>query len=144
MTSKEHYHKLERMYASAPFNEHYFPQIHISQGRAEVTIAVRREFYHAAHAVHGAVIFKVLDDAAFFAVNSLVEEVFVLTVSFNIYFTRPVQGGEITARGEVLHQSKRLFMAESVLHDSNGYQIARGSGTFMPSSIPLSAEIGYG
>jgi acyl-coenzyme A thioesterase PaaI-like protein len=35
--------------------------------------------HHSIHAVHGSVYFKALDDAAFFAVNSLVEDVFVLT-----------------------------------------------------------------
>ena len=39
---------------------------------------------HAAGAVHGSYYFKVLDDACYFAANSLVSDVFVLTVSFVI------------------------------------------------------------
>jgi hypothetical protein len=39
-----------------------------------VTGLVRPDFFHAAHAVHGSVYFKALDDAAFFAVASLVQE----------------------------------------------------------------------
>ncbi|MEE9600347.1 MAG: PaaI family thioesterase, partial [Thermoplasmata archaeon] len=74
---------------------------------------------------------------------SLVEDVFVLTVSFTVYLTRPISSGEIRATGKVVHRSKRLFVAESELVDSKGRQIARGSGTFMRSNIALSPAVGY-
>ena len=45
--------------------------------------------------------FKLLDDAAFFAVHSIVTDVFVLTTSFNINLIRPVSSGVITAKGKV-------------------------------------------
>ena len=77
MSKEEHYRKLERMYLNAPVNEYYVPEIHISEGQAQVSIPVRRDFFHAAEAVHGAVYFKLLDDSSFFAANSLVEDVFV-------------------------------------------------------------------
>ena len=86
---------------------------------------------------HGVVYFKALDDATFFAANSLVEDVFVLTVSFNLYFTRPVSEGEVVARGRVVSRSKRLYVAEGVIEDARGREIARGSGTFMPSTMTL-------
>jgi uncharacterized protein (TIGR00369 family) len=143
LTNEEHYRKLERMYASAPLNEYYKPTMHISDGRAEVTVAVRRELFHAANAVHGALYFKCLDDACFFAVNSLVDDVFVLTVSFNLYLTRPISAGEMRATGRVVYRSRRLFVAEAELVDQDGQEIGRGSGTFMRSSTRLSPDIGY-
>ena len=143
MSKEEHYRKLERMYASAPINEYYAPTMRVSEGRAEVTIPIRPDFFHAGGAVHGLVYFKALDDAAFFAANSLVDHAFMLTVSFNLYMTRPISEGEMKATGRVVHRSRRLFIAESVLVDSDGREIARGSGTFMPSNIPLSPEVGY-
>lgn len=144
MTSPEgHFRKLERMYAKAPINRYYEPVLRISEGRAELTIAVKPEFFHAANAVHGSVYFKALDDAAFFAANSYVTDVFVLTVSFTVYLTRPISEGEMRATGTVVHRSKNLIVAESVLLDSRGRQIARGSGTFMRSQTPLAPDIGY-
>src|SRR4029453_14292118 len=86
----EHYRKLERLYAAAPVSQWYGATIAIAQGQAEVRIATPAEFYHAAHAAHGPVYFRALDDAAFFAVNSRVREVLVLTVSFTVHFARPV------------------------------------------------------
>jgi uncharacterized protein (TIGR00369 family) len=143
LNKEEHYRKLERMYLRAPINDYFKPQIAIGEGRAEITVPVRRDFFHAADAVHGSLYFKCLDDAAFFAVQSLVEDAFVLTVSFNIYLTRPISAGEMRAVGKVVHPSRRLIIAESTIRDSENQEIARGSGTFMLSSIPLSAEIGY-
>ena len=140
---EDHYRKLERMYSSAPVNEYYAPRMQVSEGRAEIIIPVRRDFFHSAGAVHGMVYFKALDDAAFFAVNSLVENVFVLTVSFNVYFTRPISEGEMKATGRVVHRSRRLYLAESNLVNSKGQEVARGSGSFVRSTMTLSPEIGY-
>jgi uncharacterized protein (TIGR00369 family) len=115
----------------------------VFDGRAEVTMPVRPDFYHAANAAHGAVYFKALDDAAFFAVASLVTDVFIVTVTYNVYFTRPVSAGTLRAEGRVVHRSKQLFVAEAELFGQDGKQIARGSGTFMRSAIPLSS-LDYG
>ncbi len=105
---------------------------------------MREDFFHSAGAVHGAVYFKALDDVTFFAVQSLVEDQFVVTVSFNLYFTRPISSGEIRAHGRVVQSSPRLFIGEGELTDARGREIARGSGSFMPSRIPLGPEVGYG
>ena len=142
-TADDHFAKLERMYASAPINRYFAPELRVSEGRADLVIPVRADFFHAAHAVHGSVYFKALDDSAFFAVSSLVLDVFVLTVSFNVYLTRPITEGVIRAVARVVHRSKNLFLAESELTDAQGLAIGRGSGSFMRSSIALSPAVGY-
>jgi uncharacterized protein (TIGR00369 family) len=141
--TEAHYRKLETMYHFAPHNKFYNPIITISHARADLKIPVQDKFHHTAGAVHGAVYFKALDDTAFFAVNSLVEDVFVLTVSFNIYLTHPISSGEMKASGEVVFSSNNLFIAESILVDSEGRELSRGSGSFVKSRIKLTPEIGY-
>jgi uncharacterized protein (TIGR00369 family) len=141
--NEAHYRRLEAMYRSAPINAFFQPAIRVSEGAAEIVVPVRRELFHAAGAVHGAAYFKVLDDAAFFATNSLVEDFFVLTVSFELKLLRPVTEGELRAAGRVVFRSRRLYVAESVVVDAEGAQVGRGSGTFLPSAIPLTPEIGY-
>ncbi len=139
-----HFRKLERLYhEAAPINRFFHPTLRVSHGTAELLIPVRPDFFHAAHAVHGSVYFKALDDAAFFAVSSLVSDVFVLTASFNIYLIRPVTGGTLRAVGRVVHRSRNLFLAEAELFDADEHQAGRGSGSFMRSNIPLTPEIGY-
>ena len=140
---ESHFRSLEQMYLRAPVNEFYGPEIHIEEGRAEISVAVRRALMHAADAVHGSVYFKLLDDACFFAANSLVEDVFVLTASFTIYLTRPVTSGTMTAAGRVVHGSRRIFLAEGEARDGDGRLIARGSGNFVRSSIRLDEKVGY-
>jgi uncharacterized protein (TIGR00369 family) len=141
--SDQHYRRLERMYLAAPANEYFRPEIQIAEGTAEVRLPVRPDFFHAASAVHGSVYFKLLDDATFFAASSLVDDVFVLTASFNIYFLRPISAGVMTARGTIVSRSSRLLIGDGVLVDSDGKEIARGSGTFMPSRVVLDERVGY-
>ncbi|MCK5377863.1 MAG: PaaI family thioesterase [Acidobacteria bacterium] len=138
-----HFRKLENMYHAAPVNSHYLPKMEVGDGRAVITMDVDPGFFHAAGALHGSVYFKGLDDAAFFAVNSLVEDVFVLTVSFNIFLLRPVTEGCLRAEGFVTSRSKNLFVAEAVLYADDKRQVARGSGSFMRSRIRLEEVESY-
>ena len=103
----EHYRKLERMYDAAPINEWFAPTLTVADGRAEVRIALRSEFHHAAGAVHGALYFKAMDDATFFAANSIVEGFFVLTAKFELELLRPVATGEMCARARVTGEDDR-------------------------------------
>ncbi len=139
----EHHRKLEQMYHAAPVNELYRPRMEVSEGRAVLWMDVDPAFHHAAGALHGSVYFKALDDAAFFAVNSVVDDSFVVTVSFNIYLLRPVVEGRLRAEGRVTSASKNLFVAESVLYLDDDQQVARGSGSFVRSKIRLDQVEAY-
>lgn len=143
MSREEHFRKLERVYRDAPCNRYYSPELRVSPGVSEVTIAVRDDFFHAARAVHGSVYFKALDDAAYFAVASLVEDVAILTVSFTVQFMLPAEAGALTARGSVVHAAERLFFAQATLTGADQRVLASGVGTFTKSRIALSEEIGY-
>ena len=142
MNNEQHFRKLERMYLSAPINELYLPSVEISQGQSVIQTEVKPEFFHAAGSRQESVYFKLLDDAAFFAVNSLVKDFFVLTVSFNIYLTRPVVKGILIAQGRVVSRSVNYFVAESVL-TINDKDVARGSGSFLRSKIELAGVDSY-
>jgi len=143
LTDAEHFRRLERLYAAAPVSRWFGSSILVSDGHAEVRIPVRPDFYHAAHAVHGSVYFRALDDAAFFAANSRVTDVFVLTVSFTIHFLLAVKTGELRAGGRLTHQGGRLLMADSELRDGDDRLVATGTGVFARSSILLDADVGY-
>ncbi|SHK56858.1 PaaI family thioesterase [Rhodothermus profundi] len=143
MDPEAHFRKLERMYQQAPINAYFQPQLHVSERQATLTIPIRPEFFHAASAVHGAVYFKALDDVTFFAAQSVETRFFIVTVSFTLYFLRPVTSGVLKARGRLVHHAPRLLVAEGELYDERNRLIGRGSGTFMPSKILLSSEIGY-
>jgi uncharacterized protein (TIGR00369 family) len=143
MPSLEHYRRLEAMYAAAPTNRYYRPRIQVGPGTAEVWVQVRPEFHHAAGAVHGAVIFKLCDDAAFFAANSQVDDVFVLTASYQIDLVRPVAEGVLYAVGRLVHPGRTRLLAEAEVHTEAGKLVARGRGSFLRSGIPLTSAAGY-
>ena len=139
----EHFRKLERMYYAAPINRYFQPKICIEQGRAELRIPVRDDFHHSLGAIHGSVYFKALDDATFFAANSIVEDFFVLTASFQIDFLRPVVDGEIRAVAEVTGEIGRRIEATGELFDSAGNLVGRGTGSFARSKTRLTPEVHY-
>jgi uncharacterized protein (TIGR00369 family) len=141
--NETHFRKLERMYQRAPINDDGETTLTVGEGTATVDIPVSPKSYHPLGAVHGAVYFKALDDAAFSAANSLVEDVFVLTTNFNIHLERPVSEGSIHAEGRVVNDNPNQLIAEAVAHDDAGNELARGSGTFVRSNSELTADIGY-
>lgn len=139
-----HYRALERLYASAPINSLFQSKLAITgQGLSRLTFSITEDVYHAAGAAHGTIYFKMLDDAAFYAANTLATDTFLLTTSFNLHFTKPVKEGEVVAEGKWVSGKRRVMVAESRLVDSEGEEIGRGTGTFMRSRIPLSSLPGY-
>lgn len=138
-----HFRRLERMYEGAACNAAYGPRIEIAEGRAAVRMPVRPEMLQAAGAVHGHVIFKMLDDAAFFAANSVVREVVLLTASLHVEFLRPVAEGELRSEGSVVQAGQQRIVAESTARDAAGREVARGIGTFFRSRVALGPGIGY-
>lgn len=139
----EHHRMLERLYLSAPTNAYYKPSITIGDATAEIAIEIRPDLFHAAQAVHGSVYFKLLDDAGFFAVNSLVSDVMVLTANFSLYLLRPVSAGTLTARGKVISPGGRQFIAEAQVFDAQSQLIAHGTGTYVRSKLSLTSDLGY-
>ena len=95
-----HWRALEGLYASAPVNSLFSSQLTITgEGTARIAFDVDERCYHAAGAAHGTIYFKMLDDAAFYAANTLVTDKFLLTTSFNLHFSRPVKTGRVIAEG---------------------------------------------
>ena len=133
------------MYLNANLNQQIYDTTtcHIYHEGSEIGLTISDKYFHALGSIHGSVYFKLLDDAAFFAVNSIVKDVFVLTTSFNINLIRPVNSGSLRAIGKVKFKSKNLYVAESTLIDDKGREIAFGTGNFAKSKIVLSEDIGY-
>lgn len=143
--NETHFRKLERMYLQANVNRLIFDTttIKISEGTSEIGLTVTDKYHHKGGAMHGTVYFKLLDDSAYFAANSVIHDYFLLTSSFNINLLRPVISGEIKAVGKIRSKTKNLIVAESTLYDSRGREVAFGTGNFMKSKVELNKKIGY-
>ncbi|MFA7587604.1 MAG: PaaI family thioesterase, partial [Novosphingobium sp.] len=111
-----HWRALEGLYASAPINRTFDSQLTVpGEGQARIAFQIEERHYHAAGAAHGTIYFKMLDDAAFYAANTLVTDRFLLTTSFNLHFSRPVRAGPIVAEGRWISGRRRVLVAEARL-----------------------------
>ena len=138
----EHFKALENMYLAAPVNKYYQPKIKVSDSKSKISIILQSSMHHSAGAVHGSVYFKLMDDSAFFAANSLEKEFFVLTSSFTTYLLKPVIDGELKAIGKVVSKTRSQWIVESVVYNS-GLEVARGSGVFVRGKYLLNQAKGY-
>ncbi|MCL6271502.1 PaaI family thioesterase [Sansalvadorimonas sp. 2012CJ34-2] len=143
MNTDRHYDSLISMYAAAPLNKFYNPTMRLEDGYAEIEIELDSKLHHSAGGVHGSVYFKMLDDAAFFAANTLEPEFFVLTTSFTTYITRPVSSGIMKAIGKVVNKKNTQFIAEAIVYDSENREIGRGNGIFVRSKMRLKDAQGF-
>ena len=55
-----------------------------------------------------------MDDAAFYACNSMVSDRFLLTTAFNLVFTRPLKHGPVMAEGRWVSGRRRVFVGEAL------------------------------
>jgi uncharacterized protein (TIGR00369 family) len=142
--AEAHLRALEGLYRSAPINAIFESQLELVEtGRSRIHFVVSEASFHAAGAAHGTLYFKMMDDAAFYAANSMVSDRFLLTTAFNLHFTKPLRNGEAVAEGRWVSGKRRVFVAEARIIDSTGEECARGTGTFLRSSIALSGLKGY-
>ena len=142
--AEAHFRALEQLYASAPINQLFRSALSLAEGgSARIDFTVEPQSFHAAGAAHGTLYFKMLDDAAFYAANSLVSDRFLLTTAFNLHFTKPMREGPAVAEGRWISGKRRVFVAEARVVDFSGEECARGTGTFLRSHIALAGLPGY-
>lgn len=139
-----HFRALEGLYAAAPINRLFESTLAIPEaGIARIHFTIDERYFHAGGAAHGTGYFKMLDDAAFYAANSLVTDRFLLTTAYNLLLTKPLVAGPVIAEGRWISGQRRVFVAEARLIDAAGDEAARGTGTFMRSRIALAGLPGY-
>src|SRR5919107_547222 len=104
-----HLRALEALYDSAPINRLFESALELPrQGESVIRFVVREDAFHAAGAAHGTLYFKMLDDASFYAANSLVSDRFLLTTAFNLHFTKPMSAGPAEAHGRWISGRRRV------------------------------------
>lgn len=135
-----HLRALEAMYAAAPSQRCaggwslFVPRA----GAAVVRWEATRGACHAAGYAHGASLFKMLDDAAFFAAQSAAATRFVATSAFMTQLLAPVAPGEaLVAEGTLLSSARSSHTARSEVYSlgagGGGERrlVAEGLGTFV-------------
>ena len=142
--SNRHFEGLIRMFHSAPIQDILVgAEMHLEDGKAEYTLHVKQDYFHAADALHGAIYFKLLDDSAYFAAATMEKKFFLLTKSYQINFKRPVLEDRLIAKAQVIETTEKEFIVTSVIYNSAGKAVADGQGTFVRSKKLLIDQCGY-
>ena len=134
------FERLEQMYLSDDRNEKDDAGIRIQEGESEIVIPIDGQHFRSDGSLDNAICFKLLDDAASLAVNSVVRDVLVRAESFTVRYAHRAPAGELAARGRLLDLSEGQYLAESVVVDSEGREVCRGTGAFVKSDTALGSE----
>lgn len=134
-----HFQRLLNIYKAAPIHTFYEGiSMELFTEKSVISLPIKPAYFHAGMSAHGSVYFKLLDDAAYFACQSVIEDYFILTTNFNVNLLRPMKKGTVRAEGTVDFISTNLFTASARLYDEKGRLCATGQGQFMKSKIHLS------
>jgi len=140
----EHFDRLKKMYALAPIHKFYEGiELELEEQKSKITLPIDERYFHGGMAIHGSVYFKLLDDAAYFACQTLVTDFFLVTTSFNINLLKPIIEGKIYAAGEVDYTSDKLFKGYANLYDERGRLCGTGRGQFVKSKLKLETVKDY-
>lgn len=135
---QDHIRRLERMYHNANTNALIPANLDIvDRGRAELKMPIDERYLQAGQAVHGMLYFKAMDEVAFYAAQSLVTDMMLLTESMNIHFTRPLFMGTMHADAQVIKTGRTVHIVEARVSDEQGRLSSFATATFMPGRLPL-------
>ncbi len=85
----KHFERLLAIYKAAPIHNFYEGlQMTLSSKKCKISLPLKPTYFHAGMAAHGSVYFKLLDDAAYFACQTEIEDYFIVTTNFNINLLR--------------------------------------------------------
>ena len=132
-----HFRQLEDLYHSAPSNQLTPATMVIGDGTATATMHIEPSYLQAVGGLHGMLIFKLLDEAGFYAANSRVPDVFLTTASMNTHFTLPPQSDVIIGTARVLQQGRSTVLVEARVVDAHDNLVAHATGTFVRTSVAL-------
>jgi uncharacterized protein (TIGR00369 family) len=101
-------------------------------GKATMTLKADKRFHNPMGTLHGGILTDLADACMGMATISTLEdgESFT-TLELKMNFIRPVIEGELTAQGRVLHRGKTIALAECVIENKEGKDVARGMATQM-------------
>ncbi len=113
----------------------------LSTKKCEISLPLGPTNFQTRMAAHGSVYFKLLDDAAYLACQTEIEDYFIVTTHFNINVLRPLTKGIVKTEGGVDFMSLNLFIASSSFYDEKGRLCATLSCQSIKSKIHLTSLI---
>jgi acyl-CoA thioesterase len=100
-------------------------------GRATATLHCDQRHLNPHGAVHGAVLFALLDTAMGAATMSVLDSAsWCATIEIHTRFLEAVTGGDLTATVEVTKAGRRIVHLDGAVTDERGRTVCKASGSF--------------
>lgn len=109
-----------------------FKVVRAEKGRIVIEMTTREEMFNSVGAVQGGMVTTIADASMGMAAVTLLDDVHTAaTVELKINFIRAPGLAKLTATGRIVHQGRKLMMAEADVVNDEGKLIAKASSTLM-------------
>ena len=100
------------------------------EGKATLSLNVGKKFHNPMGTLHGGIMTDLADACMGIAtITTLSDHETFSTLELKMNFLRPVFKGKIIADGRILHRGKTIALAECVVRNGEGKDVARGTAT---------------
>ena len=126
--------KLEEIiaeYLKHPMHNELNMNVELGNKSATIQLTIHESVINLVGILHGAIYFKLIDDACFFAALSARESNFVATSNMTIHYLKPASDGVLIAHAKMITKQGRKYLCECEIKDKDGTIYAYGSGSFI-------------
>jgi uncharacterized protein (TIGR00369 family) len=120
------------------FDSNHFPRSlgikldSIEEGRARLSLEVRRQHLQLAGVMHGGAIATLIDTAVAFAIVGASEpDARFTTIEMKVNYLSAIREGRVIADAKLIRDGRRIVVAECDLFDSTGQLAAKGLLTYL-------------
>ena len=106
----------------------------VNRGEATLTLKDREELRNSMGQIQGGILGVLADAAGGVSLYSVLSDplkVMIPTVEFKLNFLRPAKGGDLVARGRVVHRGRQIAVCQVEVSSENGVLLATGVFTYM-------------
>ena len=106
----------------------------VASGEATLILKHREELRNSMGLLQGGVLGVLADVAGGVSLYSVLSDplkVMIPTVEFKMNFLRPAKGGDLVARGRVLHRGRQIAVCQVEISSEDGLLLATGVFTYM-------------
>jgi uncharacterized protein (TIGR00369 family) len=106
----------------------------VANGEATLIMQYRQELRNSMGLLQGGILGVVADVAGGVSLYSVLSDplqVVIPTVEFKLNFLRPARGGDLIARGRVVHRGRQIAVCQVEIFAEDGMLLATGIFTYM-------------
>jgi uncharacterized protein (TIGR00369 family) len=106
----------------------------VNRGEATLTLKDREELRNSMGLIQGGILGVLADAAGGVSLYSILSDplkVAIPTVEFKVNFLRPAKGGDLVARGRVVHGGRQIAVCQVEISSEEGVLLATGIFTYM-------------